>query len=653
MTAAAGEVTLTFRASALVVACCGVVALAVTGMLQVMVATGAVALLCAAAAAPVHLASAGGRAARRVAAAIVIVTAALFALLSGPDPAAIVDMTAAMSELGHVIAPLMTGVLVGQFLVADRPRDVLEALVLGGMTFLLVLGMAARPAVALPLLIAWPAVITACHEAYYTRVRATSDVVVRADRDSNAPFPRRQLAMVALSAAVFAVVVAMVVPPPDGIANRNRLPARDGAAGPGGSRSAQAYSSGILDLRARGTLPDTPVAEVPADSPVLWRGAVLSDYDGVTWRAAEGDAWASPGAGAAPGSVRTDRVRIEEGFGGVLLAPGRPLDVNVAGQLLAAAGSYVLADPEGGGYPESYTVTSSVSDPPVDVLRRTTGTDQGVGSTELPAQLPSRVAALARQVTSGATTTYDAVRSVELFLADRATYRLDSPVPPPGQDAVDHFLFDARTGFCEQFASAETVLLRAVGIPARLVTGFAGGRPTDGGRLLRAQDAHAWVEVWYPGEGWVPSDPTAGAQLMDGTGSLLTRVDALLRSLQERAGLLAAAGALLALLGLAWWAARRRTRVPAASTAARSTSPVVASFLRLEAALERVGTPRAPAESLSELATRLPAEQPVADAMAVLEQVCYAGRPPDAGAVQEAARAIDDVAAGLLAAQSR
>ena len=161
------------------------------------------------------------------------------------------------------------------------------------------------------------------------------------------------------------------------------------------------------------------------------------------------------------------------------------------------------------------------------------------------------------------------------------------------------------------------------------------------------------MEVWYPGVGWVASDPTAGAQLAEGTGSLLTRLDDLLRSLQDRAGLLAASGALLALLGLAWWAARRRTRSPAASTATRSPSPVVAAFLRLEAALERVGTPRRPAESLSELASRLPADPPVADAIAVLEQVCYAGQAPGAEAVQGAARAIDDAAAGLLAAQSR
>jgi hypothetical protein len=80
---------------------------------------------------------------------------------------------------------------------------------------------------------------------------------------------------------------------------------------------------------------------------------------------------------------------------------------------------------------------------------------------------------------------------------------------------------------------------------------------------------------------------------------------------------------------------------------------VVAAFVRLEAALDRVGAPRAPAESLAELAGRLPAGQPIAGALGVLEKVCYARRSPDVHAVQEAARVIDDVAAGLLADQSR
>ena len=298
-------------------------------------------------------------------------------------------------------------------------------------------------------------------------------------------------------------------------------------------------------------------------------------------------------------------------------------------------------------------MTSAVTALPAEVLRAASGPDPELRETALPA-LPARVIHLSRKLTSGAATRYDAVASVERYLAKHATYRLDSPVPPPGQDAVDHFLFEARTGFCEQFASAEAVLLRAAGIPTRLVTGFSGGTPRDGAREVRAQNAHAWVEVWYPGVGWVASDPTAGATLADASGSLLTRVDQLLRSVQRDAGRSLSIGALLALVAAAVvWARRRRgpTGVPAISP--RVTSPVIAAFARLESALDRAGTPRAPAESLNELAHRLPAAPPLSDALAVLELVCYSGRAPSVSAVQDAARTIDDAAAGLLAGQPR
>jgi hypothetical protein len=113
-------------------------------------------------------------------------------------------------------------------------------------------------------------------------------------------------------------------------------------------------------------------------------------------------------------------------------------------------------------------------------------------------------------------------------------------------------------------------------------------------------------------------------------------------------------GVLLALVaGALVWGRRRREPAGVLPIAPRVTSPVVAAFTRLEAALQRAGTPRAPAESLGELAHRLPAEPPLSDALAVLELVCYSGRAPTVSAVQDAARAIDDAAAGLLAGQPR
>jgi len=84
---------------------------------------------------------------------------------------------------------------------------------------------------------------------------------------------------------------------------------------------------------------------------------------------------------------------------------------------------------------------------------------------------------------------------------------------PPllGRDSIDEFLFGSRLGFCEHYASAFVVLMRAVGIPARVVTGYQGGEinPVDGNLTVRQSDAHAWGEVWLPGRGWKRVDPTA------------------------------------------------------------------------------------------------------------------------------------------------
>jgi hypothetical protein len=106
-----------------------------------------------------------------------------------------------------------------------------------------------------------------------------------------------------------------------------------------------------------------------------------------------------------------------------------------------------------------------------------------------------------------------AVDAIDEYLSTHYTYTLDAPIPVAGADAVDDFLFVSRAGYCEQFASAAVVMLRSLGIPARLVTGYAFGDSTSspGEIVMRNSDAHAWVEVWYPGIGWVDSDPTPSA----------------------------------------------------------------------------------------------------------------------------------------------
>ncbi len=127
---------------------------------------------------------------------------------------------------------------------------------------------------------------------------------------------------------------------------------------------------------------------------------------------------------------------------------------------------------------------------------------------QLP-QLDPRIAKLAAQITNGATNPYDKASRIETYLKTKYGYTLDLS-DPHGKDPLAYFLFDRRAGHCEYFATAMTVLLRTQRIPARYVTGFLPGEYNDlgGDYIVRASDAHAWVEVYFPDYGWITFDPT-------------------------------------------------------------------------------------------------------------------------------------------------
>ena len=114
-------------------------------------------------------------------------------------------------------------------------------------------------------------------------------------------------------------------------------------------------------------------------------------------------------------------------------------------------------------------------------------------------------------VTAGAPTTYDKVQSLIAWIGAHTRYSTDIPPLPPGQDTVDEFLFGNRTGFCEQISTSLAVMLRSLGIPAREAVGYVPGpyNPITDLYDVEAKDAHAWVQVWFPGYGWQSFDPTA------------------------------------------------------------------------------------------------------------------------------------------------
>ncbi|MEM1349600.1 MAG: DUF3488 and transglutaminase-like domain-containing protein, partial [Myxococcota bacterium] len=131
-------------------------------------------------------------------------------------------------------------------------------------------------------------------------------------------------------------------------------------------------------------------------------------------------------------------------------------------------------------------------------------------------QLPpgmERVRELALEVTQGASTAYEIARAVEVHLSTQYTYTLD--LPEVNRDnPVDSFLFEAKRGHCEYFATSMALMMRSVGVPARVVNGFLGGTHNEVGGYIavRQGDAHSWVEVYLPGHGWVPFDPTPAAE---------------------------------------------------------------------------------------------------------------------------------------------
>src|SRR5271168_3862427 len=138
-------------------------------------------------------------------------------------------------------------------------------------------------------------------------------------------------------------------------------------------------------------------------------------------------------------------------------------------------------------------------------------------------RLDPRIKQLAEQITAGAANQYDKAAKIELYLRTHYRYTLDLTGPRTA-DPLAYFLFTRRAGHCEYFAAAMTVMLRDLGIPARYVGGFLPGEYNDvgGDWIVRASDAHVWVEAFFPGYGWITFDPTPPGN--DSHGGLMGRL---------------------------------------------------------------------------------------------------------------------------------
>jgi hypothetical protein len=165
------------------------------------------------------------------------------------------------------------------------------------------------------------------------------------------------------------------------------------------------------------------------------------------------------------------------------------------------------------GFIRQYEVISWVPDVSAEMLQTASGEIPESIQAEylqLPETIPQRVHNLAARLVEGQNTVYEQVIEIQDYVRQSMPYNLESVPPASDQDVVDYFLFEANSGFCTYYASAMAVLLRIEGIPARLVTGYAPGEfvPEQGYFEVTGDLAHAWVEVYFPGYGWIPFEPT-------------------------------------------------------------------------------------------------------------------------------------------------
>jgi hypothetical protein len=336
------------------------------------------------------------------------------------------------------------------------------------------------------------------------------------------------------------------------------------------------HTYGPLDWPQEGTT----LLEVRSDQPLYWKTSVLDRFDGFTWQRADpedplaaaevGSRSAAPDAialsKANPEWLLTARFEVRALESDFVIGAGTPLRIDGYSAQAATSDGTVLAGDEPLTTGDEYSIVTYSPQPSARRMRRAPQTypeslARGATLLGLPVQAPrvgpsgfgsapaievprwgeprngsdAKIAtspygdmfALARELTEDAPTVYDAVASVEDHLRENYDY---TPNVPDRTYPLSSFLFDDAAGYCQQFSGAMALMLRMVGIPARVVSGFAPGRYVADDEFYEVSDtdAHSWVEVYFVGIGWVAFDPTptaapAAAQLLEEGGPLVLR----------------------------------------------------------------------------------------------------------------------------------
>jgi transglutaminase-like putative cysteine protease len=446
------------------------------------------------------------------------------------------------------------------------------------------------------------------------------------------------------------------------------LPAH--AASPSGRTGVGGYLgfAKSLDTGVRASLGDETIMRVRAARPSFWVGQTYDTWNGESWTSApatgkgvvklEGGSPFSIPLGndqLAPEATGTTDIQtfyLAQSGPNLVFHADNAQRVYVQSHALYLTGEGTIVSSASMGAGTVYTVVSDDTTASATQLRDATSSlpaTYPAGLTRLPAvqlarnlQLPRpypRVKALAERITAGIGSPgdsnpmyYDKVEAIERWMATHVVYTTDIPPLPVGADAVDSFLFGSRRGYCEQISTATVVMLRSLGIPARETVGYIPGSydPITDLYDVQAKDAHAWVQVWFPGYGWQNFDPTADVPLANPSpGSVLAHAAgrALARLPWVPIGIVVVVG------GLVLEFRRRRLRRP--PTWAHQVAA------DLERGGVRLGRRRRPDETLTAFGERLAVAHPASrDGLAwttlLVERATYGGLEPSADQIAAA-----------------
>lgn len=414
----------------------------------------------------------------------------------------------------------------------------------------------------------------------------------------------------------------------------------------------------FLDLRVRGVPSDKVVMKVRSSKPDYWRATAFDVFRGNGWENSEKEreeitSGSLPLTVTFPGETTRYATRelvqtffIERQLPNTLFAAYIARDLYFPTQVLKVDSMMSVLLPVTLDPGLIYTVVSEVSDVTPEILQMANGRMHKKiveRFTQLPPMSP-QVAQLAQKVTAGAETQYDRVKAICSYLQQNYPYDLSVERQGRDENTVEFFLFKAKRGYCEHFATTAAVMCRTLGIPTRIAVGYDTGRYNSltGYYEVSGRDAHAWFEVYFPPFGWISFDPTpgwtdpytlpsknttwTGFTLVQGIGRALGKLlpDSWGRGLKSAAlsigrALKAAGRSTAALLAVAWpylialaallvglflWSRRRRRAPPGLPRPEGLLGPrerAARAFERMVCVLGRAGIAWRPAQTAVEL----------------------------------------------------